>query len=75
MEFDLENPFTSLEEHQSDTVLDLFASESDHMPSQNFIQCLKITDFYVSFRQKAVSLILQVKLRTTTSVVDFSEIL
>lgn len=61
MEFDLENPFTSLEEHQSDTLLDLFAAESDHMPSHNFIQCLKITDFYVSLRQEAVSLILQVQ--------------
>nr|QYW07131.1 cyclin D6-1 [Dimocarpus longan] len=65
MEFDLENPFTSLEEeqlnqqHQSDTILDLFVSESDHMPSQNFTNCLEMVDFYVSFRQEAVSLILQ----------------
>ncbi|KAJ0081118.1 hypothetical protein Patl1_10920 [Pistacia atlantica] len=58
MEFDLENPFTSLEEQQSDKIPHLFASETDHMPSQNFIQCLKFTDFYPSFRQEAVSLIL-----------------
>ncbi|GAY38441.1 hypothetical protein CUMW_036730 [Citrus unshiu] len=61
MEFDLENPFTSFEEHQSDTLLDLFAIESDHMPSHNFIQYLKITDFYVSLRQEAVSLVLQIQ--------------
>ncbi|KAH9796664.1 putative cyclin-D6-1 [Citrus sinensis] len=61
MEFDLENPFTSFEEHQSDTLLDLFATESDHMPSHNFVQCLKITDFYVSLRQETVSLILQIQ--------------
>lgn len=61
MEFDLENPFTSLEEQQSDKIPHLFASESDHMPSQNFIQCLEFADFYASFRQEAVSLILLVK--------------
>ncbi|KAL9463684.1 hypothetical protein AB3S75_001488 [Citrus x aurantiifolia] len=61
MEFDLENPFTSFEEHQSNTLLDLFAIESDHMPSHNFIQYLKITDFYVSLRQEAVSLVLQIQ--------------
>lgn len=61
MDFDLENPFTSLEEQQSDKISHLFASESDHMPSSSFIECLKFTDFYVSFRQEAVSLILQVK--------------
>ncbi|CAK7350743.1 unnamed protein product [Dovyalis caffra] len=59
MEFDLENPLTSLKEHQSDTIPDLFASESDHMPSRNFLHCLKSSDFFVSFRQEAISLILQ----------------
>ncbi|KAL5774635.1 hypothetical protein ACOSP7_012192 [Xanthoceras sorbifolium] len=63
MEFDLENPFTSLgeeeEEQQYDTILDLFVSESDHMPSQDFTKCLEMADFFVSFRQEAVSLILQ----------------
>ncbi|EOY28472.1 D6-type cyclin, putative isoform 7, partial [Theobroma cacao] len=57
--FDLEDPFTSLKEHQSDTISALFSSESDHMPSQNYLQCLKTSDFYVSFRQEAISLILQ----------------
>ncbi|EEF37725.1 cyclin d, putative [Ricinus communis] len=59
MEFDLENPLTSSNEHQSDTIPDLFASESDHMPSRDFLKCLKTCDFYSSFRQEAISLILQ----------------
>ncbi|KAK0578873.1 hypothetical protein LWI29_017597 [Acer saccharum] len=66
MEFDLENPFTSFvveeQQQQSDTILDLFVSESDHMPSQNFTtKCLEeeMEDFHVSFRQEAVSLISQ----------------
>ncbi|OMO65030.1 hypothetical protein COLO4_31634 [Corchorus olitorius] len=57
--FDLEDPFTSLKEHQSDSISALFSSESDHMPSLNYVQCLKNNDFYVSFRQEAISLILQ----------------
>ncbi|XP_022777376.1 putative cyclin-D6-1 [Durio zibethinus] len=60
--FDLEVPFTSLEEHHSDKISALFSSESDHMPSQNYFQSLKTSDFYVSFRQEAISLILQVVL-------------
>ena len=58
--FDLEDPFTSLKQHQCDKISTLFSSESDHMPSQNCFQCLKTSDFYVSFRQEAISLILQV---------------
>lgn len=57
--FDLEDPLTSLDGHQSDTISALFSSESDHMPSYNYFQCLKTSDFYVSFRQEAISLILQ----------------
>ncbi|XVF27750.1 hypothetical protein REPUB_Repub14bG0135700 [Reevesia pubescens] len=57
--FDLENPLTSLKEHQSDAIAALFSSESDHMLSQNYFQCLKTKDFYVSFRQEAIPLILQ----------------
>ncbi|KAG6755942.1 hypothetical protein POTOM_039350 [Populus tomentosa] len=59
MEFDLENPLTSLKEYVSDTIPDLFVSESDHMPSRNFLHCLKTSDFYVSFREEAISRILQ----------------
>lgn len=61
MDFDLENPLTSLKEHQFDTIPDLFASETDHMPSRNLLKCLKTCDFYSSFRQEAISLVLQVK--------------
>ncbi|XP_021294402.1 putative cyclin-D6-1 isoform X2 [Herrania umbratica] len=57
--FDLEDPFTSLKEHQPDTISALFSSESDHMPPQNYLRCLKTGDFYVSFRQEAISLMLQ----------------
>ncbi|XP_039049028.1 putative cyclin-D6-1 isoform X2 [Hibiscus syriacus] len=57
--FDLEDPLKSLEEHQSDTVPALFSSESDHMPSHNYLHCLKTSDSHVSFRQEAISLILQ----------------
>ena len=61
MEFDLENPLTSLKEYLSDEIPDLFVSESDQMPSKNFLHCLKTSaDFYVSFREEAISRILQV---------------
>ena len=60
MEFDLEDPLTSFEEQNSDTIPDLFGSESDHMPSRNSLARLINRDFYVSFRSEAVSLILQV---------------
>ncbi|KAJ4829912.1 hypothetical protein Tsubulata_025144 [Turnera subulata] len=60
MEYDLENPLTlSLKEYKNDIIPRLFASESDHMPSRNLLQCLKSCDLYVSFRQEAISLILQ----------------
>ncbi|KAG6754777.1 hypothetical protein POTOM_040571 [Populus tomentosa] len=60
MKLDLENPLTSSEEHQSDTITYLFASEFDHMPSRNLLNFLETCDhFYISFRQEAISLILQ----------------
>jgi len=58
MEFDLEDPLVSLDEEQTFNVSDLFASESDHMPSPNY---LSLTHFHV-FCCEAMSLILQVKL-------------
>ncbi|KAG2396142.1 putative cyclin-D6-1 G1/S-specific cyclin-D6-1 [Vigna angularis] len=58
MEFDLEDPLVSLEEEQPFTVSELFASESDHMPSPNY---LSLTHFHV-FCFEAISLILQVQL-------------
>ncbi|XVE51233.1 hypothetical protein DITRI_Ditri02bG0023300 [Diplodiscus trichospermus] len=58
--FDLEDPFTSLKEHhQFDEISTLFSSESDHMPSPSYLHCLKTSHFCVSFRQEAISLILQ----------------
>ena len=60
MKLDPGNWLTSSEEHQSDTITYLFASECDHMPSRNLLNFLETRDFYVSFRQEAISLILQV---------------
>ncbi|OVA06776.1 Cyclin [Macleaya cordata] len=60
MDFDLENPLTALQEHQLlDTIPVLFASESDHMPCENFIQILRTRDFDTSIRREAISMILQ----------------
>ncbi|KAJ6292445.1 hypothetical protein OIU78_024591 [Salix suchowensis] len=60
MEFDLENPLTSLKEYLSDEIPDLFLSESDHVPSKNFLRCLRTSaEFYASFREEAISRILQ----------------
>lgn len=58
--FDLEDPFTTLKQHQFDTISTIFSSESDHMPCLNYLQCLKTSDFHVSFRQEAMSLVFQV---------------
>ncbi|KAA3478854.1 D6-type cyclin isoform 1 [Gossypium australe] len=57
--FDLEDPFTTLKQHQFDTISTIFSSESDHMPCLNYLQCLKTSDFHVSFRQEAMSLVFQ----------------
>ncbi|KAI8005973.1 putative cyclin-D6-1 [Camellia lanceoleosa] len=55
MDFDLENPLSTF----SDSISSLFHVESDHMPSQNYSQSLlKSTDFDLSVRSQAVSLIL-----------------
>ncbi|KAE7995555.1 hypothetical protein FH972_000336 [Carpinus fangiana] len=55
MEFELEDPVTSFEEQQSDKISNLFASESDHMPSQNFLSSLMDSDFHGSLRCEAIS--------------------
>lgn len=60
MEFELEDPLTSFQEYQSDTIGDLFASESDHMLSQSLLSSLKTSDFNVSFRFEAISYMSQV---------------
>jgi len=54
MDFDLENPLSSFKEQQNCTISELFALETDHMPSSN---CLNSTHC------EAISLILQVKIR------------
>nr|GMD02968.1 putative cyclin-D6-1 [Ipomoea batatas] len=53
MEFNLENPFTSFNDHHLDAVPALFAGESDHMPS-----LLSFNDDQISFsiRREAFSL-------------------
>ncbi|KAB2637468.1 cyclin-D6-1 [Pyrus ussuriensis x Pyrus communis] len=48
-----------LQEHNSDAIPDLFASETDHMPSQNFPSSSKHTGFYYTFRLEAISMFLQ----------------
>ncbi|TKY71609.1 putative cyclin-D6-1 [Spatholobus suberectus] len=58
MEFDLEDSLASFKEEQTFIITELFASESDHMPSPN---CLSSTHFHV-FCCEAISLILQVQL-------------
>ncbi|VVA34808.1 PREDICTED: putative cyclin-D6-1 [Prunus dulcis] len=60
-EFGLQEPHSlaSFQEHNLDTIPDLFASESDHMPSHNSLSCSKDSDFYYAFRLEAISLFLQ----------------
>ncbi|XP_062087370.1 putative cyclin-D6-1 [Humulus lupulus] len=59
MEFDLGDSLTSSQEHHTDTIPDLFASEADHMPSRSFFSRLKNRDFYAPFRSEAISHISQ----------------
>ncbi|XP_009603726.1 putative cyclin-D6-1 isoform X2 [Nicotiana tabacum] len=56
MKFDLENPLSSSNEHENDTVSALFAAESDHMPS---FFSFKSTDIPFFIRRHAFSLISQ----------------
>ena len=62
MEFELEDPLTSFQDHQSDTAPILFTSESDHMPSQNILISLKTSDSLASFRRESISYMSQVNL-------------
>ncbi|GLU23117.1 hypothetical protein SLE2022_391460 [Rubroshorea leprosula] len=61
MEFDLEDPFTSSEQQQSDSIAALFSAEFDHMSAQDYTQSLKTGDFSASFRQEAIALFFQVQ--------------
>ncbi|KAH7861850.1 hypothetical protein Vadar_031715 [Vaccinium darrowii] len=54
MELDLENPLLSTFQ---DSIPSLFLVEADHMPSLNYSHCLQLTDFDISVRQEAISLI------------------
>ncbi|XP_026422872.1 putative cyclin-D6-1 [Papaver somniferum] len=56
MEYELENPLTGFEEHQSDTIPSLFSSESDHM---TYISTSKSSDLDVSVRRQAIPMIFQ----------------
>ncbi|XP_057430856.1 putative cyclin-D6-1 isoform X2 [Lotus japonicus] len=59
MDFDIEDPLASFKEQKTCTpISELFASESDHMPSPN---CSSSTHFHV-FQCEAISLTLQVQL-------------
>ncbi|KAK8618352.1 hypothetical protein V6N13_132346 [Hibiscus sabdariffa] len=49
------------QQNQSETISAVFASECDHMPCLNYLQCLKTSDFHASFRQEASSLIFQAR--------------
>jgi hypothetical protein len=60
MEFDLENPLTDFHEPHSDTITSLFLVESDHMPSENYLQSLQARDFDISVRRQAISSISKV---------------
>lgn len=56
MEYELENPLTGFEEHQSDTIPSLFSYESDHM---TYISTSKSSDLDVSVRRQAIPMIFQ----------------
>ncbi|KAK7319591.1 hypothetical protein RJT34_04314 [Clitoria ternatea] len=58
MEFDLEDSISSIKEHQTCPISELFHSESDYMPPPNY---LSSTDFPLSFRCEAIFFILKVQ--------------
>ncbi|KAI4322606.1 hypothetical protein L6164_022283 [Bauhinia variegata] len=59
MEFDLENPLENFQEHNFDAISFLFLIESDHIPSQSYLQSLKAMDFDITVRTEVISLISQ----------------
>lgn len=65
-DFELENPLTgsqSQEQEQSDVIQELFATESDHMPSESHFQSYETQYSDVSLRRDAISSIVKVKKR------------
>ncbi|XP_050103698.1 putative cyclin-D6-1 isoform X2 [Malus sylvestris] len=59
MDFDLENPLTISHDFQPETITSLFAIESDHMPSDTYLQSLKARNFDISIRREAIASISQ----------------
>ncbi|KAJ7948235.1 Cyclin [Quillaja saponaria] len=57
MEFDIENPLANSNDLQSDAVPSLFLAESEHTPSENYLQSLKARDYDISVRREVISLI------------------
>ncbi|KAF5746014.1 hypothetical protein HS088_TW06G00179 [Tripterygium wilfordii] len=60
MELDLENPVTSFNDEDSNTLLSLFLIEPDHMLTDDYSKMLKARDFDVSVRREGISSILQI---------------
>nr|TKS16618.1 putative cyclin-D6-1 [Populus alba] len=61
MDFNLENPLANSHDFHLDTISsDLFLIESEHMPSNNYLNTLKEMDFDGSFRREAISSVLRV---------------
>ncbi|XP_011048476.1 PREDICTED: putative cyclin-D6-1 [Populus euphratica] len=61
MDFNLETPLANSHDFHFDTIpSDLFLIESDHMPSNNYLNTLKEMDFDGSFRREAISSVLRV---------------
>ncbi|KAL9380084.1 hypothetical protein Peur_028566 [Populus x canadensis] len=61
MDFNLENPLANSHDFHFDTIpSDLFLIESDHMPSNNYLNTLREMDFDGSFRREAISSVLRV---------------
>ncbi|XP_020518110.1 putative cyclin-D6-1 isoform X2 [Amborella trichopoda] len=58
MDLDLEFPVL-LPEDQPECISELFASESEHMPLQNYFERYKTRDLRLSTRQESISLILK----------------
>lgn len=63
MEFDLENPLTTIQDLHFDTdIVSLFSIENEHMPSQNYLLNLRTNGLDLTIRREAISLIFQVLL-------------
>ncbi|XVE66269.1 hypothetical protein DITRI_Ditri08aG0067100 [Diplodiscus trichospermus] len=59
MEFDLENPLTNFNDFCPGSIPSLFLVESDHMPTENYLNTLKAIDLDISVRRQVISSISQ----------------